>query len=404
MAKTRAARRAAARAATRELLDLNNDVLWLILFRLPLAHDIARVAPTCRGLRDAARLALVARPFSSEVVKLSCDWDDLPDVQSSGIISVSVHGQRIVCAGYRGRVGVWDSGTRLWLETLHETVHGGSTIRSVAFMPDGERFMTAEDNGFAGLHRIASNSPFPMIKSALVNLMPEEQDDQLSTMVICVATLPDGEHFVVGLGNCDVVLLDAATGTRVHTFEGHGDSVNAVVVTRSGKHIVSGSDDGTIKVWSVAGKDLENDCFSVDDLLRRVEATGYGGVLSVAVIPGDDDEDFRILGGFSDGSVELHSRNGPNANVLDKTWREVHERQVAALVVLPDNQHALSGSTDATIKLFNFDEGVVLRTFRQRGLVRSLALLPDGLRFVSAAPDQSHLYIEQHGLAPVATA
>ena len=273
MANTRAARRAAARAATRELLDLNNDVLWLILFRLPLAHDIARVAPTCRGLRDAARLALVARPFSSEVVKLSCDWDDLPDVQSSGIISVSVHGQRIVCAGYRGRVGLWDSahvcGSRRCTRRC-----GGSTIRSVAFMPDGERFAAAEDGGFAGLHRIVSNSPFPTITSALVNLMPDEQDDQLSTMVICVATLPDGKHFVVGLGNCDVVLLDAATGTRVHTFEGHGDSVNAVVVTRSGKHIVSGSDDGTIKVWSVAGKDLENDCFSVDDLLRRVEATG----------------------------------------------------------------------------------------------------------------------------------
>ena len=71
----------------------------------------------------------------------------------------------------------------------------------------------------------------------------------------------------------------------------------------------------------------------------------------------------------------------------------------------PDNQHALSGSVDKTVKLFNVNDGAVLRKFTHHTCsVRSLALLPDGLRFVSAAPDQSHLYIEQHGLAPVATA
>ena len=134
--------------------------------------------------------------------------------------------------------------------------------------------MTAEDDGFIGtpshLAGVARMSAIANDHSALVGLMPAEQDDNYPPWSSRLRRCRTGEHFVVGLGNCDIVLLDAATGTRVHTFEGHTDSVNAVVVTRSGKHIVSGSDDGTIKVWSVAGKDLENDCFSVDDLLRRV--------------------------------------------------------------------------------------------------------------------------------------
>ena len=41
-----------------------------ILCHLTLAHDIAKVAPTSRGLRDAVRHAFVARPFSGEVVTI----------------------------------------------------------------------------------------------------------------------------------------------------------------------------------------------------------------------------------------------------------------------------------------------------------------------------------------------
>ena len=71
---------------------------------------------------------------------------------------------------------------------------------------------------------------------------------------------------------------------------------------------------------------------------------------------------------------------------------------VRALVALPDNQHALSGSADNSVKLFNVNDGAVLRTFRHNTrAVTSLALLPDGLRFVSA---DTYARIAYHGLAP----
>ena len=69
-------------------------------------------------------------------------------------------------------------------------------------------------------------------------------------------------------------------------------------------------------------------------------------------------------------------------------------------MVLPDNQHALSGSLDKTIKLFNVNDGALLRTFRHHtDGVLCLALLPDGLRFVSGAADKT-ARIAYHGLAP----
>ena len=72
-----------------------------------------------------------------------------------------------------------------------------------------------------------------------------------------------------------------------------------------------------------------------------------------------------------------------------------------ALVALPDNQHALFCSVDDTIKLFNVNDGTVLRTFTGHfSGVTSLALLPDGLRFVSASDKGYPARIAYHGLAP----
>ena len=84
-----------------------------------------------------------------------------------------------------------------------------------------------------------------------------------------------------------------------------------------------------------------------------------------------------------------------------------------ALVALPDNQHALSGGstlfdyyvqdhaiTKNRIQLFNVNTGAVLRTFMHHTRsVNSLALMPDGLRFISGSDDETACIV-YHGLAP----
>ena len=63
-------------------------------------------------------------------------------------------------------------------------------------------------------------------------------------------------------------------------------------------------------------------------------------------------------------------------------------------MALPDNQHALSGSQDSTVKLFNVNDGAVLRDFTHHSRpVRSLALLPDN-RFASGSTDKTARIVE----------
>ena len=155
-------------------------------------------------------------------------------------------------------------------------------------------------------------------------------------------------HFVVGTGWFDEtgasdVRLYHVDGTLVHTFEGHVGEVLAVVVTRDGQHIISGSSDELFKVWSVATKSLVSTC------------EGHGGTVQRA-------------GGDARRPAHPQRRGRPTVRVwlLDGTLKntfKLHNHHVLAIVALPDNQHALSGGT-TTVKLFNVNDGTVLRTFR----------------------------------------
>jgi WD40 repeat protein len=160
--------------------------------------------------------------------------------------------------------------------------------------------------------------------------------------------------------------------------------VYSVAVTRDGQHIISGAADKLVKVWSVATKSLVSTCEGHTSFVNAVAAMPDGQ---------------RILSGGHDSTVRVWLLDG----TLKNTFSELHN--VYALVAMPDNKHALSASGDQTIKLFNVDDGAVLRTFTHHaqpgyaGMVTSLALMPDGLRFVSGS-SAGTARIVYHGLAP----
>ena len=347
MPTTRAARRAAARL----LLELPADALGLVLYQLTLAHDIAAVAPTCRLLCDAAKIALKFRPFSAEVVTL--DGHTNRCGRGGGI--QRPHHHRLA----DNTVKVWCDGA---CERTIQTHPDG--LDAVAVLPGGARFVTGSDDDTAKLWTLDG---------------AVERTFDVGSGVFCVAALPDGVHFVVGLGNNEVRLYHV-DGTLVHTFKGHTDWVRAVAVTPDGQHIISGSFDELVKVWSVATKSLVSTC-------RGHRYCVY----AVAAMPDGQ----RILSGSMDDTVGVWLLDG----TLESSFK-LHAASVTALVALPDNQHALSASYTSTVKLFNVNDGAVLRTFTHRtGPVYCIALLPDGLRFVTGSDDAT-ARIVYHGLAP----
>ena len=50
---------------------------------------------------------------------------------------------------------------------------------------------------------------------------------------------------------CNIIVLDAITGSQVAVLPGHDDVVRSVVFSSNGRSLVSGSDDTTVKFWDM---------------------------------------------------------------------------------------------------------------------------------------------------------
>ena len=331
------------------LADLPADVVQHILVRLTLAHHIARTAPTCHVVSVAARNAIKVRRFSSDVAALA--GYGLP--------------MDCVAAGPDGRVITgWSDGTvSVWRNAACErTIPAHHQSVQLAVLPSGGRFISGSLDGTAKLWTFGGEL---------------ERTFAVGSVVYSIAALPGGTQFVVGLGagpSQGEVRLYTVDGTLAHTFRGHVDTVLAMAVTRDGQRVVSGSVDKVAKVWGVASRFL-------------VSTSGhFESVLAVAAMPDGQ----RFLSGSVD-EVNVWLLNGTHEN----SFGLMHAGTVTALVALPDNKHALAGSRSKKVKLFNVDDGDVLRIFTHHTeQVFCLALLPDGRRFVSGSMDQTARIVE----------
>ena len=382
----------------RVLTDLPSDALAHVLARgLLLVHAIAYVMPVSRAFRDAARLAFKTRPcWFGKVETLPCTLHTkvlgvaaLPD----GRVIVGSHQE--TKDAFIGFVSVWqaDRAVRVLKQAHADEVR-------VAAVPGG-RFVSCSDDFKMKLWR-TDGGPGGGLD------VDVERTFHVEDWVTSVAALPDGEHLVVGLDCAEIVLYNV-DGTLVHTFEagdcpltddedgsdggggtiGHTSMVSALAVTPDGEHIISGAQDHRVKVWSVARKRL----------VSTFDANS--GVNAVAAMPDGQ----RILSGDDNGGVRLWPLKGVQGRAKffnlahiahTKEKLNVHDEYPAAVwavVALPDNQHALSGSQDMTVKLINVNDRPsarsILRTFRHHtSPVRCLCLMPDGIRFVSGTDDE----------------
>jgi tricorn protease-like protein len=167
-----------------------------------------------------------------------------------------------------------------------------------------------------------------------------------------------------------------APGALLDSLRGHRNSVTSLAVSRDGQWIVSGSRDGTLRVWSNGGS-------------GPAAILSYGwyrlAVWAVAVSP-----DGALAAGGSDDFV---------VRVWDLQRRAVrteltgHTQSIRVLAFSPDGRALASGGRDTTVRLWDTATWQTQAVLRHDDTVRGLAFSPDGRRlFTGTAADLIHVW------------
>ena len=192
------------------------------------------------------------------------------------------------------------------------------------------------------------------------------------SVVSAIIATRDGAHVVSGSSDTTIKVWDRPTGRELRTLRGHSRHVVALALTPNERWIVSGSTDGTIRVWEL----------STGDLVRTIEAH-RSGVLALALLS----DGKSLLSGGSDTAVRLWDLE--SGRMLYELGS--HEERVTALVVSDDGALAVSGSEDSTLRVWSLEGHGLLRTLTgHKGGINAVVLTGDGqTAFSTSAQDHS---------------
>ncbi|MEH1949833.1 MAG: caspase family protein, partial [Nostoc sp.] len=186
-----------------------------------------------------------------------------------------------------------------------------------------------------------------------------------------VAISPDGQMIVSGSLDGTVRLWDVLGNPIGQPFQGHEDSVYSVAISPDGQIIVSGSRDKTVRLWDIQG--------------NPIGQPFYGHEAYVTAVSFSADSQM-IASGSWDKTVRLWNLIG---QPIGQPFYG-HEDVIFSVVFSTNGQMIASGSWDKTVRLWDIQGHPIGKPFwGHEHEVYSVAFNHDGQKIVSGSRDRT---------------
>ncbi|HET8872681.1 MAG TPA: PQQ-binding-like beta-propeller repeat protein [Gaiellaceae bacterium] len=293
-----------------------------------------------RTVEDLLRRALVG-------LRTSAVLDSRKPFES---IAFSADGKSLV-ATTGGEARIYSGDGKRLLTTLN---HGGN-VKAASFSPDGDRVVTAGDDGFARVWSTADGRQLRKLRHG--------------GPVTGASFAPQGPFIATTSDDKTARIWDARTGRLLHRLT-HPNAVRSASFNHDGSLIVTVANDRVARVFDVATGRLQS------NLVQR------GQIRAARFSPTSD----LVATGGADSVARLwNGRTGaPVGDALSG-----HKRPVTDVSFSPQGDLVATASADGTARVWKTDgTGLVAILPGHAGFVERVDFSPDGKTIVTASRDR----------------
>ena len=253
-------------------------------------------------------------------------------------------GQRIVTASDDGNAIVWNTQSGSSLRTINTATN--SSINGASFSPDGNNILILADDAMRLVGSSGEFLEFGIDDNGLV--IEGEETNRIRSAVFS----PDGDFIVTtgSAGASSPEIWDTSRRRLLRRLPEHNGPVNSVRVSDDGQFVLSASDDFSVILSAVAS----------GDEIRSYNA--HQNRVTMAVFT---DNDERVISGSSDGEMYLWDKLPISRSIQSLAG---HEAGVDTIVQAPYNpDFFLSTSAIGELSLWNGISGTLIQSYQQSG-------------------------------------